>query len=834
MKVPALQAFSPEVQARLKTEIEANDGQEVTFSGNIDRSGLVYEVEVLAYGNEDSSAVNLADALRGDVLIHNHPTGGLQASAADIQVSSLLANKRIGFYIIDNACETCNIILKPEPRIYLEEEKVSSVFQPGGLLSQCISQFESREEQCRMVEAIVDAINQSRILTCEAGTGTGKSLSYLIPAALWAVQNKKRVMVSTHTINLQQQIARKDMIIVSRIVSEYLGQELEYALLVGKRNYICKRNLYSLIRDHDKQSTLFEDATDYNIVYDIENWMQQAEEGTRGEYGEYIRDDVWDEICCDSATCTRRACAHYSECFYFKARLQAEKAHIIIANHSLVFATIDEESLTSSLPHFSGCIFDEAHHVEDAALKALSRDFSFQGLLYHLYKLYQKKKGQEKGLLVLLRRRGAFEGYPELREAYMRIVEDVERLLANCHQLHQDLREKFSRLSSFESATIGFDDDFVESHEYLYAQEQLSGLMGYITRLSKNYDDFAEHLKEFATDGRIIEIMKSVSYRLQSLGSAASIYELVFHSEPDPSYVRWIELSRKNIRFAYAPLEVGDFLVNSLFSRKDFTVFASATLMINHRFEYFKNSLGLAMTRDKEKQEISLPSPFDYSTQAEIHILNEKLSHSSHSQEKTELVRQLSLISGGGVLVLFTSYTRLREMYDELSDELMEAGLYPMRQGEKSRDELLRIMKSRPYAVLFATSSFWEGVDIQGENLRCVIIEKLPFDNPSDPLYQAKVALLETRGINAFTGYSLPRAVLRLKQGLGRLIRSRSDKGIIALMDDRIQTKKYGSVFLNSLPPARVIYGSVQELSNEAERFFGHHFGGVDFLDRAK
>ncbi len=834
MKILAGEVFTHEVIQTLVEEIAANEGQEVTFSGNVDREGKVYEVEVLAYGNEESSAVNIMDALRGDVLIHNHPSGGLQASTADIQVSSLLSNKRIGFYIIDNTCDYANVILKPEPRIYLDEPEVLAIFQPAGLLSRAISQFESREEQCRMVEAIIHAINNSQILSCEAGTGTGKSLSYLLPAALWAVLNKKRVLVSTHTINLQQQIFQKDMVIVSRIVEEYLHQPLEYAVLVGKRNYVCKRNLYGLIKDHDRQSSLFEEATDYDIIYDVEKWSTKAQEGTRGEFGEYIRDDVWDEICADSSTCTHRKCPHYGNCFYYAARLQAEKAHIIIANHALVFATIDENSLSSSLPHFSGVIFDEAHHVEDASLKALSKEFSFQSLLYHLYKLYQKRKGKEKGLLVLLRRRGHFEAVPELREAYMALIEDAERLISLSYDHHTEIREQLSRLQPYESATIGFDEKFLESEEYEFTAQTLYQFMGKLRRFISNYENFVEELKDYASDPAIIDIMKSVSYRVASLGDAVANHELIFSGELDPAYVRWIEVSRKNIKFAFSPLEVGDFLVNALFGKKDFSIFASATLMINNKFDYFRMSLGLPMALEKVQKQIALPSPFDYSTQAEIHILNEQLSHTSLAAEKTELVRRLSIISGGGVLVLFTSYVRLKEMYDEISEELMEQGLYPMRQGEKSRDELLRIMKSRPYAVLFATSSFWEGIDIQGDNLRCVIIEKLPFDNPSDPLYQAKVTLLETKGINAFMGYSLPRAVLRLKQGLGRLIRSKTDKGIIALMDNRIKTKKYGQIFLNSLPPARIIYGSVDEMAREAERFFGKHFGEIEFEEKKK
>lgn len=824
MKISASDAFTLEAIERIAGEIRANEGQEVSFAGSIDRTGLVTDLEVMAYGREDAAPVDMMESAQADVVVHNHPSGDLRASQADIELASLLVNRKIGFYIVDNDCEYVNVINKPQPRVYLDEAKVESVFRPAGLLAQAIPQFEPRDEQVEMVKAVTRAVNESEILICEAGTGTGKSLSYLIPAAIWAVENKKRILVSTHTINLQQQIAHKDMEIVNKIVQAYLGQSAPYSILVGRGNYVCKRKLYDILKDLEKQASLFTEEDDADILTEIEKWTRTTDEGARGEFGEYVRDSVWEEIASDGMTCNRKKCHFYTDCFYCRARLDAERSSIIIANHSLVFSSIDENSYKSGLPFFSGIVFDEAHHIEDVALKSLSKEFSFQGLLYVFRKLYRvaskgRDKGRETGLFALLGGKVRATGYFELTQLYDALLDHLRAVEDEVSAAFSDVTAMLGRVKR-DSNMIGVTNEWMHTPEFAELAGIMESLFMKVKKLTSGFDGFLDQYKQAATDESGLDVLRSIGFRMASLTEANDVFRQIFETENDPSAVKWIEVSQRNVRFAYSPLEVGDFLAHSLFTKKEFTVFTSATVMINKSFDYFKSGAGVFLASNKTVAEVSLPSPFDYKNQAEIYILNEALEHSRHTAEKTDLVKELCLVSGGGVLVLFTSYVRLQEMFAELKDILMENGLLPIKQGDKTRKELLDIMKTRDYVVLFATSSFWEGIDIQGDNLRCVVIEKIPFDNPSDPIYKAKVELLESKGIPSFAAYSIPRAALRLKQGIGRLIRSKTDRGVIVILDNRMKTKSYGAIFLNSLPPCDVVYNSSKVILREAERFF--------------
>ncbi len=832
MKKLASECFTQEAIDYIRNEIESNSGQEVSFVGNVDREGIVYEVQAMAYGNDNSAPVVLMDTLQGDVLIHNHPgldrdtaeAGDLlRASENDIQLAAELANKKIGFYIIDNELHFVNVVFKPEGRVYLKDNEVSSIFDNGGILAECIANFEPRDEQIRLVRAVIEAVNESRILISEAGTGTGKSLSYLIPAAVWALENKKRVIVSTHTINLQQQIALKDMLIVEKVVQAYLGKKINYAVLIGKGNYLCKKKLYDLIKDKERQESLFGDTTRSDIIFDIEEWCLRCEEGTIGEFGEYVNDEVWEEISCDSSGCPRRKCEFYKDCFYYRARLQAEKSNIIIANHSLVFSAIDEQSRRIMLPFFSGIVFDEAHHLEDVSIKTLSRDFSVQSLLYQLRKLHSERKGRGLGLFTLLRKRASMDSYTELSlgfEEMMKMHGELTRALSEFLYDMQDLLGKWTK----ETNSIGIDEDFIGNPDFAALSGALERIFKMINQFTVHFEGLSERIKDKAVRREALDIIQAAGYRMSSLNEARNIYDLIFNTENEINFVKWIEITKKNIRFYYSPLEVGDFLANSIFAKKDFTVFTSATLMINGKFDYFAGGVGLQLAKNKQRDDISLESPFDYAKQAEIYILEDDLDHGNLTKEKTMLVKELSMMSEGGVLALFTSYTRLNQMHEILKDELAAEGLYPLKQGEAPRGELLARMSGHSNVVLFATSSFWEGIDIQGDNLRCVIIEKLPFDSPADPIYKARVKLMEYKNINPFMSYSLPRAVLRLKQGMGRLIRSKTDKGVIAILDNRLKTKRYGSVFLNSLPPARIISGGISTILREVESFFSTRF----------
>ncbi len=807
----------------IKDIISKNDGNEVAFVGNISKDGLVSDIIPLAYGNENSAPVGIMDALQGDVLIHNHPGEEnikilLRPSDSDISLASVLANQKIGFYIIDNQCEWVNIINKPEPRYYLKEDEILSIFKSGGLLEKNIPHFESREEQISLVTKIIETINESKILLSEAGTGTGKSLSYLIPVSIWAIMNKKRVIISTHTKNLQQQIFHKDMLIVEKIIKNYVSENkpFSYSILIGRNNYLCKKKLLDLINDNEKRESLFENEDIENLML-IEEWSRTTEEGIISEADIKIKEELREEISSDAESCLRKKCDFYNNCFYYKARLEAEKSNIIIVNHSLVFSSIDEESKRISLPFFSGIVLDEAHNVEETALKSLAKDFSIQSILYHLRKIFNKKGEKEIGFLPLLKKKASIN-YPEFDEFYKSLVSIINEIF---HMLNNFLK---SAHNEEQKKTIIIDDQFFNSKYNASIFIPLEEILKTINKFIGFFEDFKDFVKKNATNPSVEEYINYLSYRIRRLEEIEIIFNLIFKTENEINHVKWIEISKKNVKFCFSPLEVEDFLANSIFSKKDFTIFTSATLTVGEKFEFFKNSIGLPLVTNKENVEIILPSPFNYEKQALILILDKHLNHNETTKEKINLIKELTLISEGGVLILYTSSQRMNENYELIKEDLVKAGLLFAKQENHNKNSVLKKMRENKNFVLFATQSFWEGIDIKGNNLRMVIIEKLPFDSMEDPLYNAKVKLLDFKGLNPFITYSLPRAILKLKQGMGRLIRSKTDKGVIVILDSRIINKTYGKTIIKSLPKCQIITGDEKTLIIECENFFINNF----------
>ncbi len=814
----AIEFFTENCINEIKETISKNNNNEVVFVGNLSREGLVSDIAALTYGNESAAPVIMMDALQGDVLIHNHPSIGkekisnlLRPSESDISIASELANKRIGFYIIDNECEWVNVVNKPEPRYFLKYEEVISIFQEGGLIEKNISNFESREEQIELVKLMIEAINDSKILISEAGTGTGKSLSYLIPVSIWAIMNKKRVIVSTQTKNLQQQIAQKDMLIVEKIIKNYLDKPIYHSVLIGRNNYLCKQKLDELIKDKEKRESLFEEDNDISTLLSIEEWSERTSDGIITETDIKVKEEIREEITSDGESCLKKRCQFYSNCFYYQARMEAEKSNIIIANHSLVFSSIDEDSKRISLPFFSGIVFDEAHHIEDNALKSLAKDFSIQSIIYQLRKIFHYNRQKELGLLALLYKKASLH-YEEVREKYSELTKLIEEILI---QLNNFLKENTERTGS---QTI--DSEYMESAEYKILLFGLEDIIKNINKFIGLFQKFEETISANSANPSVIDTINYIKYRIRRIEEIEAVFNLIFKTENEINFVKWIEISKKNIRFCYSPLEVGDFIANSIFSKKDFTIFTSATLAISNKFDFFKNSVGLPLTTNKEKIEAIFHSPFDYENQALILILNKNLEHHKTSKEKLNLIKELTLMSEGGTLILFTSYKRMNESFEYLRDNFINAGLVVGKQGSETRNILLKKMREINNFVLFATSSFWEGIDVKGENLRMVIIEKIPFDSVDDPLYNAKVKLIEYKGLNSFISYSLPRAILKLKQGMGRLIRSKSDRGIIAILDNRIIHKSYSKAFINSMPGGQIIQGDERKLLAEAENFF--------------
>jgi len=831
--------FSPDALAALRLAIEKNDGQEVAFCGFIDEEGIVTSIEIVGYGNDMATPYNLHRSLQGDVFIHNHPPfspdprENLKPSTNDLDIAQRVQNLGMGFYIVDNPCQLVNIILPVTPQQKLSPSSTLAIFQPGGLLSREIPSFESREEQIALVNAIINTINTKSILLAEAGTGTGKSLAYLIPSALWAITNARKVAISTHTIHLQDQIATKDIPIVQSIIKTITGKSLEVALLTGRGNYLCRNKLRDLLANRDRLTSLFDTPEDslVDLLEAIHAWSQTSEDGTRRNFPREIPQEIWEEIASDGETCQGKTCAFAGNCFYHKAYLRAEKAQLIIANHSLILSSLDPTTYISYLPRFDAIVFDEAHHLEDVALKSQSVTLSLRGLLQKIGRLYHEdKKHTPRGLLPHL-----FKRHKPLR---MEDLEDYEKNQALFLETHRNLADTIHLIMEngitlyhrlhHSPGQLRITDTVERSDFFHFLSVQIKELTRIITRYTYLWNEIKTLITSTSSDTTLPPAITSIDRRIKSLSDVFVIASILFDQERKITEVGWIEVSQhpryQDIKLCHSPLEVNEFLSRGIFLRKHFTLCLSATLAVNDTFTYFRQSIGLSPTFPRPVLTLSLPSPFDYHTQAQIHLLN---THREFTVDSFFLtcIKDYILMNEGGTLVLFTSYKRLNETYEKLKDDLSRAGIIPLLQTRTHKQTILTTMRQNPRTAVFATSSFWEGIDIIGYNLRCVIIEKLPFDSPSDAIPAAKCDLLTSRGINAFQAYSLPRALLRMKQGIGRLIRSKNDRGIVLILDGRTVTKRYASIFQKSLPPARIVIGSYRTLQQEAEHFITAHFG---------
>ena len=821
MNVPSDELFHLEVCSFIEQTIASNKGGEVFFVGFTDDDGLVCRVEPIAFGSEDSVPAPLADGLKGDLVIHNHPSGDLRASNPDVNIASLLATKKLGFYIVNNDCTEASVIYKPKPKVNLSPEEILAIFQKDGLLAEMIGAYEERPEQEQMVQAVVQAINAGEILMAEAGTGTGKSFAYLIPSALWAVQSEKRVFLTTHTINLQNQIAKKDASLVASLVERLTGTRPKFAVLVGRANYVCPKMVEELLYDHDKTYSLFDNADNVqSTLSNIASWMNTSEEGLRGEFPEAIPPDLWEEINATTPTCPRKECPLYEKCFYYRARMNAEAAQVVIGNHALLFAAIDEEQgFLSTIPQFSGLVMDEAHHIENTALRAMAEDFSFGGIAWRLTRLFRRRGDRTMGQLSILQSRIALETVPRASELYLEACNAAI-------DLRNSLNDKEDRVRSLlldSPPSIELNPEVLQHATWQEIKSVLDDLFAHVQSLEISLAELNECLAPYTTDEKLKDTLRVVMLHSEALSQMRQCFIHVFALEEDPRYtVKQVEITNRSLRFSAGPAEVGDFLAQHIFRTKEFVVFSSATLSANKSFAFFAEGAGLPFVEgERAVKDISLPSPFNYPKQMEMLVLDEsQIPPRESRRQRYEILSESICLTGGGALILFTSYKAMDEAFNSLKDEFFAAGLYPMSQRERSREDLLETMKTKDYAVLFATSSFWEGIDVPGEHLRFVIIDKLPFESPDDPLHRAKSKLIESKGGNPFTQYSLPLAVIRFKQGIGRLIRTKSDRGILLVMDGRIHSKFYGKAFLEAAGKAPIFRVGPREIPTRIKNFF--------------
>ncbi len=828
----------------LRATIEDTRDNEVFFLTRTDEQRIIQEALPLARGNDSAVAALMQVASPGDVIIHNHPSGVLTPSNADIRLASEYGNMGVGFYIVNNTVDELYVAVEAfqkEKTAPLEITAITSLLSDNGPIARKLKGFENRPEQLRMAAATSSAFNNAQLALIEAGTGTGKSLAYLIPALFWATQNKQRVVVSTNTINLQEQLIYKDIPFLKSV----LPPQFKAILIKGRGNYACLSKLEALRQDGD----LLIESEERQEVHAILDWAKTTSDGSRSDLNILPSQAVWEKIACESDNCARIRCEFYGRCFFYKVRREASSADLLVVNHHLLFADLSVRGSTGSysdaavLPPYGRVILDEAHNIEEVATEYFGvqvSKFGLTRLLGRLYSLREREKIRERGLLpFLLSKLRGMEKQIAL-SLYSRIHDQVQsRLIPQKESLSFVVGNVFDDLASF-FGSLAQDDSPGRENKIRFTPDLCSisdwqnNVLAPIQQLLMEIRDFhqqllslertLELLPEGIADSLVPQTVELASLSDRIEGTAATLGEIFGPLAEEK--VRWVELRDSRfgrlITLKQSPLNVANLLRERLFEKYQTVILTSATLATEGQFDYIKRQLGLDQVPPDRLQELVLPSSFNYREQVILGIPQgiPLPEDPGFLQVLCRLLLKSISISRGRALVLFTSYSLLRRAYQELWDPLKALSIRVLKQGDAPRHRLTEIFKNDKASVLFATDSFWEGVDVSGEALENVILTKLPFSVPKEPIIEAKVEAIAKRGGNPFLEYSVPQAVIKFKQGFGRLIRSKTDYGSIMIFDRRILDKSYGKSFLRSLPECRLAKGKEEEVFEAVDRFF--------------
>jgi len=634
---------------------------------------------------------------------------------------------------------------------------MKEVFGPGGFLEKCMkggfdrsvvsSDYEYRAAQLEMAEVVHDAFATHRHAIVEAGTGTGKTLAYLIPA----ISSGRRVVISTATKSLQEQLFQKDI----PFLRKHFAPNLKVALMKGRSNFLCISKLNQM-----QDQSLLKGIDEMDYFRQIKDWAKLTETGDRTELT-FLPDDseLWGRLDARRDSCTGQKCPSFNPCFVTGMHQRAKEADLIIVNHHLFFAdlALKRDDFGSILPEYSAVVFDEAHEIEDVASDYFGRQVSN-------FRSEELARDTDQTLRLLAR------GTPSLLRKTQRIRERSRSFF----ELFPPREGKFSFLRREREA-------FLEQHREAY-DALLSSLKSLETEMAAQTDKPEELVR-----------MARRSFELRQ--------ELMFLFESnEKNFVYWYERRNKGVFLTATPIDVSQILRERLFEQFDTVILTSATLTVGGRFDYVRQRFGLDHAKERK-----LPPEFDYPSQALLYLPRKMpdVRDPGFSSKAADEIVQLLDHSQGRAFCLFTSYTQMKDLYERVRQRVS----FPLLlQGTAPRSALLERFKNTEGAVLFATASFWQGVDVPGEQLSCVIVDRLPFAVPSDPVVAARVEALQDEGRNAFAEFQVPQAVLSLKQGFGRLIRTKTDRGVLALLDTRIQRMPYGKIFLESLPRYRVTY----------------------------
>lgn len=833
--MPALESISaPAVITALQDAIREAGGAEVYFCGCIDSRQRLIKVEVLARGNTTSVAAGMPIRPPWNLVIHNHPSGDLGPSAADVSVSAWLSAQEVAFFIIDNDASQYYAVTEPviaRVQSDIDVESLRDDFSSTGRIARLLDGYEPRTSQGRMAGYVAEICNSGIHGVIEAPTGTGKTLAYLLPLVTWALANGKRVLVSTHTINLQHQLFDKDIPFVKTVLEE----DFSAVLAKGRSNYICRRRV---LEGLDANSQELFPREDLAQLESLAAWMETSLTGDRAELAG-IAEDLWDRVASDGDFCPGPRCSFVQECFFRMARRKAIEARIIVSNHALFCTDLalqrDNGASGGILPPVDRIVIDEAHNLEDVATDCFGDEVSAASISRQLGKLAQRGSrpvGVLHSLARLLPSLGA--GADELAQ---RIVEELVTAIQELHQLVEPCFEDLAAVFVDRTGVEGSLTFRIESQDQLVRQ----GISAPLTRLQLPLAALATSMQEVASqlaelirthpneeDEEVADCAFAVQQVLQFSSRLEGYAELLadFPKMSRRDMVYWIEQryyrGRLRLSLFRSPLSVREILAEVLHSKSKGVIYTSATLVSgNGKFDFFANRIGLDLLPDSSQGYWQLPSEFDYQNRVllAVNTTFPERPDPDFCQRFARFAHSFISATRGRIFFLFTSWRMLLECWDAtmaiLPEEMASTCL---RQGDRDRIHLLTTFRSLPNAVLFGTSSFWEGVDVKGDRLIAIVLVRLPFMVPDDPLVSARMQEIEESGKSSFSEYSLPHAVIRFRQGFGRLMRTRDDYGIVVVLDPRIVTKRYGKAFLQGLPATLRLDGADQEISAAAEQ----------------